>query len=247
MRKVNRNAKGFALVELTIILVMLVALGGVAAYTYHRTHNAKKASTGSSSGNTSKQSTGSKTTTTVDPYAGWTTEKVAGTDLMFKHPAGWTLQDVAQCDGAHSYTVDAPSSEVQQSGLTGASNYGLAITVNAEASGTSKCAPSVSSRAGIVLGSQSHSEQVGNGALKGKYVVANGSSDGAIGIDVLDAAYGPGQKITETGLISASGLGLQVTSSFSSGQNPASVNVDSFLNSQIYKDTINIVNSLATN
>lgn len=245
MRKSPLNTKGFGLISVLLAVVVLAIIGGSGAYVYHKNHKAKTSTTTSSS--KSSSSTQNNTPTPVDPYAGWKTGTLGSTGLSLKYPSDWTMTDTAACDGAHLYTVDAPSSEVQQSALAGVSRYGLTVITNAEVSGTAKCAPSASSLAGVALSAKSQSVLIDKGVLKGKYAVVDSDSNGISGISVLNSAYGPTQKLTETGVISAGNASLQVTSSLSAGQNPATASVSGFQSSQLYKDTLSILDSLTAN
>lgn len=242
MSKHFLNTKGFGLVGVLIVVVALAVVAGGGAYVYHKNHNTKTPANAT----TPHTSTSGKTSTILDPYAGWKTFALAATKLALKYPQAWTIEDTPQCDGATTYTINAPATEIQQAGLTSISSYGLAVTVNVEVAGTPTCAPSAASREGVTLGSQSQSQIVSAGALKGKYVVVNGDSGGTSGIDLFDHSYKPTQKIAESGLLVVNGTNIQVTSALVAGQNPASIDTSSFVSSQLYKDTVSILNSFSS-
>ena len=95
------------------------------------------------------------------------------------------------------------------------------------------------------VGTQSQTRAIGSGELKGKYVLVNDTSSGTSGIGVFNSDYQPGGKITETGLLSVGGSNFQITSSLGSGQDVANVDVQAFLKTQLYTDTLNILNSFS--
>jgi hypothetical protein len=242
MRKAPLNTNGFGLIEALLILVVLLVLGGAGAYVYHHDHKAKTPTAQSSTTTPTKTSTTNAATT--NPYVGWSTYAVGTTGLIFKYPADWTVSDTPQCDGAHSYAVYAPPSEVSVVGGA-VSSYGIAVIAGAEPA-TASCAPTLSSLQGVVVGAQSQSQVIENGVLKGKDMLMNGDSAGTNGLHVLNSSYSAGQKIGESGLLTVNGTPFQISAGFSDGQDIGEAATSNFVSSQLYKDTLNILNSFST-
>jgi len=79
------NNKGFTLVEVLLLIVVLILVGGL-GYLGYKQVNKKSATSTSSTATTTK-------TTAVDPYAGWKTGTLKYEKLSFKYPSNWTLTD----------------------------------------------------------------------------------------------------------------------------------------------------------
>lgn len=249
---------GFSIVEALLILAVVGILGFTGWYVYHakQTSNKDYSAAASATVPTYKKKTSTKTTTTANPYNGWNTYTVASTGLTFKYPANWTMRNNALCTtDSYIYHLEAPESELSTAGappvnelVTG---YDLDIIVGTAASTGAGCNP-ISSRQGVVMGAQSSSQIIKSGALQGKYVLVNSDingngTDAANGIDVYNSNYGPGEKVTETGQLTVPGTPvLQVTSGLIAGQDIGETTTSNFINSQLYKDTLNIVNSFTT-
>lgn len=91
------NSKGFGLISVLVVVVMLAVAGGAGAYVYHRNHTAKATNSSNRSAQTSSNSStqgnaSNNTTTSTDPYAGWKTYTDTTYHYSFKYPAnGWEI------------------------------------------------------------------------------------------------------------------------------------------------------------
>ena len=104
MQKSHFNRKGFGLIELLLIVVVLGLIGGVGVYLYHQEHKAVTATIASStssksSAQTSKTSS-TTTATSASPYAGWSQYCSAQEKSCFNYPTTWTTKNVGAVDPA---------------------------------------------------------------------------------------------------------------------------------------------------
>jgi len=105
----TNNNKGFTLVEVLLLIVVLILVGGLGYLGYKQVN---KKSTTSSSSNTAATTT---KTTAVDPYAGWKTGTLKYEKISFKYPADWTLTEEhssLQVDNADTTLLTSPSGNV---------------------------------------------------------------------------------------------------------------------------------------
>ncbi len=240
MHKQSLNTKGFGLTGVLAVALVLVVVVGGGALVYRNNHKTKPVVNQASS---TKKTT---VTTTTDPYAGWQTLALASSKLTLKYPAGWTLNDEPLCDGnGHNYNLKAPTGELASAGGT-VSSYTVTVVPNAGVT-TNGCNAG-SSVMNVLLGAQSNAQAITSGGLKGNYVVVGADTNGTTETFVLNKNYSAGQKIEDQGYITATnGEALQVTASFMNGQDIGQANSSDFLSSQLYKDTMNIVDSFAAN
>ncbi|HSX07503.1 MAG TPA: prepilin-type N-terminal cleavage/methylation domain-containing protein [Candidatus Saccharimonadales bacterium] len=110
MGKHSANEKGFTVVELILVL-MVVALIGAAGFLVYKKHHDKTKATPVATTNTSTTQT--KTTPTPDAYAGWTSCKDATEGLSFKYPSAWSVSGLGTggactTDSEHQLAIYSP-------------------------------------------------------------------------------------------------------------------------------------------
>jgi len=85
--KTNNN-KGFTLVEVLLLIVVLILVGGIGYLGYKQVNKKSKTSTSSTTAATTAKNAA------VDPYAGWKTGVLENEQITFKYPADWLLDDL---------------------------------------------------------------------------------------------------------------------------------------------------------
>ncbi|MFC1419379.1 hypothetical protein [Streptacidiphilus cavernicola] len=88
MQKLLPNTKGFGLIAVLAVVVVLGVIGGGGAYVYHQNHKTKPA-TKTSTTSKSDGSSSTKPKPVADVYAGWGTYTSAKEGLSFRYPSGW--------------------------------------------------------------------------------------------------------------------------------------------------------------
>ena len=170
------NTKGFGLMSVLLVVLVLAAVGGAGVYAYHRSHRAKPVgTTGQSSTSTYNATTTPKPTPTpVDPYTGWKTYSNTTYGISYKYPSTWMPSDEA------TYTA----SQIQQSAtkqefggglkLVGDVKYGNTVDVEVL---DESLAVATAWYDNLYAQSASNNVTKTNGLLKGKdsvqYVVTN--------------------------------------------------------------------------
>ncbi|HUY53156.1 MAG TPA: hypothetical protein VMV24_01100 [Candidatus Dormibacteraeota bacterium] len=103
MGELNKDNKGFGVVELIMAIVIVILLGVVGWYVYknHKTtaYTAISSKTTTTTKNpiTTNDSSPTKTTTIVNPYAGWKTyNSILNSGLSFEYPANWVFTPATQ-------------------------------------------------------------------------------------------------------------------------------------------------------
>jgi type II secretory pathway pseudopilin PulG len=89
MGKISNNTnknKGFTLVEVLLLIVVLILVGGLGYLGFKQVNKKSKTSSSSTTATTAK-------TAAVDPYAGWKTGTLKYEKLSFKYPSNWNLVD----------------------------------------------------------------------------------------------------------------------------------------------------------
>jgi hypothetical protein len=81
-----KNNKGFTLVEVLLLIVVLILVGGLGYLGYKQVNKNSTTSTSSTTASTTK-------TTAVDPYAGWKTGTLKYEKISFKYPSNYTIKD----------------------------------------------------------------------------------------------------------------------------------------------------------
>jgi hypothetical protein len=100
-RKVSTE-RGFSAVE-AIVIVLIIAVIGVAGWLVWRHHHTKKIAT-TTSNSTTQQKQQSSGTQTTDPYAGWKSYTDTGytlaSGISVKYPAGWQVSVGGKASGS---------------------------------------------------------------------------------------------------------------------------------------------------
>ena len=101
----DSHAKGFGLVGLLVIIVVLMAISGAGVYVYHQDHKVKTATTTATSSKKTSSQTGktgsadnSKASTNV--YAGWSQYCSAQEKSCFNYPSDWATKNIGAVDPA---------------------------------------------------------------------------------------------------------------------------------------------------
>jgi hypothetical protein len=94
----NKNQRGFTAVEALIILLVVVVLGGVGYFVWHRDKDKKNTASTTTSTTTNQNnatvSPSPSPTPEPDPYTGWKTYTDSAHHYSFKYPAtGWKIDN----------------------------------------------------------------------------------------------------------------------------------------------------------
>jgi prepilin-type N-terminal cleavage/methylation domain-containing protein len=108
-KKMKINQKGFSVVEILIVIVVVGLLGVAGWFVYGHQKSTKQSSTTQAKSATSSSK---ETSTSVDRYAGWKTYKSSVEGFSFRYPADWEL----------SNTLDARDTSTKESAALKASN-----------------------------------------------------------------------------------------------------------------------------
>ena len=116
MVKLNNNEKGFGIIEGLLIVAVVVLLGYV-GYMIYENHN--KTTSSATTANTAT-TTPAKTTTTVDPYAGWKTATSTRAKFSVKYPTNWTYSEtVGDKDNVEHIVLDSSSFHITMDSFNG--------------------------------------------------------------------------------------------------------------------------------
>jgi hypothetical protein len=111
MTKPQLNNKGFGLIGVLVIIVVLCAVGGAGVYVYHKNHKAKVVGSTSTAGKTST-STKTSTPPAPNPYAGWKTCDDTADGVSFKYPSSWTVQSTSSNSNPCDFTLIGSGQEL---------------------------------------------------------------------------------------------------------------------------------------
>jgi hypothetical protein len=98
MDKLRNSQSGFGVVEVVLIVVIIALIGLAGWFVYRDHHKTTVANTTISSSSKPATSTSTKTATTTptqsaNPYAGWDTATLQYEKITYQYPSNWTLQD----------------------------------------------------------------------------------------------------------------------------------------------------------
>ena len=254
MGKLKLNQKGFTAVEILLTLIFLTIVAAIGVYIAHN-HNTNKPVATTSTSTTAAQST---RTTATNPYAGWKTESVPrGVTFKFLSTFKVTTNDGSDnCTGFTSATISAPQNLITSSGITA---QGYSIYILRYGTQSDSCAPDGYSTSGTNakqdgfdnITSIVSSDKISSGVISGNYLsfVQDSGLAGATEALVTSTQYNNATAFTDPGTVTIGGNTYQITVEADTGQSaqnpsPASINLNSFKATDLYKDTLNILNSI---
>jgi hypothetical protein len=123
----DSRAKGFGLVGLLLIIVVLAVVGGTGVYVYRKEHKVKAPVSNVSANAKAPTQIGksSNMTTTIDPYVGWSTYTSSVAGYSIKYPANWTVRSSTNNGGAEDTRITSPDNfEIELLSFTKTSAYG---------------------------------------------------------------------------------------------------------------------------
>jgi Tfp pilus assembly protein PilE len=252
--KLKNNQKGFTAVEGLLIVLILVVIGAVGYMVYHNNH---KTSNTASKTTTSASSSSNKSTTTPNPYAGWKSDTTSLSGLSFQYPSTWTVNPSllgTTCTGAVIVSITPPNSEITQA-MTAASYY---LEIDKYGTQSSSCAPDGTDFSTIKASSITSTDQIKNGVFSNDWLTFFSGAQTEFFPSQPDTAIlttgsysGSQTSFTDAGTVKSNGstyqVGLITTTSKEQYEPPVSVNVSSFKTTQLYQDTLNILNSFKAN
>ncbi len=244
------------------MLILVVALICVVGWLVYKNQNKNSAlntpSIYSKSTTTSKSSSNSNSPVATNTYGGWKTFNLASFGISFKYPSTWTIsQGQPQCTGAIQVTAMPGNAEITQAATTlGANLKQYSLFFDKYGTESSNCAPDGNNWKGVSFTYLKSSDQISSGVLKGDWLTFFGSTSGNKSLTlpdtavVTDTAYSSSPNtFTDSGTVSYSNSTYQIEVNTSSvvGQqyvHPVPMNVNLLKTTQIYKDTLNILNSI---
>jgi hypothetical protein len=176
------NNKGFGIVGILAIIVVLIAAGGTSTYVYHRDHKAKTVASTSSTSKGISPSTSSVTTTKPNPYAGWKPYTLKNEKLTFRHPSSWQVSNTtAPASTQDSLTLTAAAGFTFNI-LDGVSNGGDAMNMatNAPVSVTYAGQPDYLV---FTYGTGSVGQGSSDGLINGAMLLTNPSDQSSLPLD----------------------------------------------------------------
>lgn len=104
MIKLHRNAKGFTIVEVLLVLIAITLISGAAYFVEkHRSENNQV------TGNVA--TTKAKTTNSYNPYIGWNSATLKYEKLSFQYPPNWTLKNTSYIAGSPNVSCVNPGTD----------------------------------------------------------------------------------------------------------------------------------------
>lgn len=91
------NNKGFGLLGILIVIIVLAAVSGAGVYIYHKQHKTKTTAAVTSSKAPSTTKSGGTSAPPAspvqNPYAGWKSATLKYEQITYRYPANWTITD----------------------------------------------------------------------------------------------------------------------------------------------------------
>lgn len=119
-----RNKKGFAPLQIILLLVIMLGLMGTGWYVWQAKNKTNKTLDSASQGvgaatKTDKKTDNKTTTTPADPYTGWKTYTTTYDKMTFKYPADMVITDTSHASVAGEDNVTPGIDTLKISGNTG--------------------------------------------------------------------------------------------------------------------------------
>lgn len=188
-------------------------------------------------------------------YKGWQADNSSLPGLMFYYPPSWAdVPSSSICTGAKLVTLTPYTNEIA------AAKTGPQYYVEIEEYGTqnANCKADGTNFSGVTFSSISSSDQLKTGVFKkdwltfftgGNTTYATTKADTAI--VTSDEYSGPQTAFKNTGTLTYKGSTYQVSvvtsTTETQTEEPSNISISSFKSTQLYKDTVNIFNSIQPN
>ena len=246
MGKLQKNKDGFTVVEVLLVLILVVLIGFAGWYVYHTDHKT-----------TANTNTTSNTSTSSNVYAGWKTDTTSISGLSFKYPSTWTVnpnvEGAAICTGGVVVGVIPSASEISQA-MTAAQYY---LEIYKYGTPSSNCAPDGTDFSTLQFSSMNSSDQIQSGVFSNDWLTFFSFNDTQTqfypsqpdtAILTANSYNGSQTAFTNSGTVQGDGatyqVGIVTTTVQGQVETPVNISVGSFKSSQLYKDTVNILNSI---
>lgn len=197
MTKRSLNSKGLGLLGVLVIIVVLAVVAGSGVYIYHKDHKAKTMASSGTTDKTSSQknnsNTSRKTSTTTDPYAGWSQYCSAQEKSCFKYPSDWATKNIGAVDPAgDGIQLTSPSGTViwfqsAVSGLGGACQPGTPDVFNHKVTAQ----PNVANLYIVESGTQSAINHIGLVSLSNGQAPKTGDTGSCISQTTFTSKHDP--------------------------------------------------------
>jgi hypothetical protein len=222
-------------ITVAVIAILLGSVIGWFAYKHHKTTPHKVALSG--------------------VYAGWATDNTSLPGLQFYYPPAWTDVDSHSiCTGALLISVTPPTNEITAA-QTGPQYY---IEIEKYGTQNASCKPDGTDLSGASFSSVSSSDQLQKGIFKKDWLTFFTGGDMAYSTTKADSAVvtpteynGSQTAFTNAGTVSYKGstyqLSIVTSTTETQTETPANISIASFKGTQLYKDTLNILNSIQAN
>jgi hypothetical protein len=189
-------------------------------------------------------------------YAGWPVDDSSLIGLAFHYPAAWAdVPSHSICTGALLTSLTPTAPEVSAALPTAVQYY---IEVEKYGTAAASCRADGTNLSGTSFSSISSSTQLQHGAFKGDWLTFFAGGNKSFTATQPDTAVVTPNKYTgsqttfkNAGTIPYKGKTYQISIITSSGatqsETPVSLNIASFKTSELYGDTLNILNSIQPN
>ncbi len=193
------------------------------------------------------------TTTTPSVPAGWKSYKNSKLGLSVYHPASWIEASISSCSGGTLVNLSPPKSEIptdttimKSAAGTTATGYSVhLVRIGTKTSAT--CGSAADKNDFSTYTSLGSPNQLNDGVAKGNWLTFEALESGktnADGMVMTSTSYESGNKIGEEAILIVGANKYQVTLAGIGGQNVATLNPVKFASTQLYKDSLAILETL---